>query len=132
MILGFTKKIKGGKPTEFREKVLDGRKIHSIREDKHDRWREGMSIEMAYGVRSDDYEQWNADRPDLQTCTGTQPFEIKWKGHDYQVRVDGHRLTPAEVEQLAKNDGFDELVDFLTWFSSDFKGKIIHWTKMRY
>lgn len=131
MILGFTKE-KGGKPTEFKEKILDGRKKHSIRDDVHDRWREGMSIEMAYGVRSQEYEQFNVEHPDLQTCTGTQRFEIKWKKHEYLVRVDGHKLTPAEVEILALNDGFDELVDFLTWFNTDKKGKIIHWTKLRY
>lgn len=132
MNLHFHTKYSGGAPTHFKEKILDGRKKHSMVDDEADRWKEGNSIQMVVNPYSAERDHFNADRPDLQTCTGTQRFEIKWKGHDYLVRVDGHKLTPAEVEVLALNDGFDDLVSFLAWFKEDKKGKIIHWTKLRY
>lgn len=36
------------------------------------------------------------------------------------------------VEVLAKNDGFSGVKEFFEWFSEDFKGKIIHWTDLKY
>lgn len=132
MVLGFKRKHKDGRPTGFAPKILSGVKKHTIREDEPDRWKEGVIIQMAYGVRTKDYEQFNAGRSDLEVCTGTQKIEIKWKNHDYTVKVDGRVLSREQVELLAINDGFDDLVEFLTWFSADFKGKIIHWTKLRY
>ena len=48
------------------------------------------------------------------------------------VKIDGRKLTEPEVQQLAWNDGFDNLVDFLMWFADGFKGKVIHWTELRY
>lgn len=132
MILGFKKQLPGGKESRFKEKILEGVKQHTIREDPQDRWQKGMGIQMAYGVRTKDYEQFNADREDLQTCTGIQKIEIKWKKHECILTVDGRVLSRNKMEKLAINDGFDDLVSFLTWFSADFKGKIIHWTKLRY
>lgn len=48
------------------------------------------------------------------------------------VKIDGRKLTEPEIQQLAWNDGFDNLVDFWMWFADGFKGKIIHWTELRY
>lgn len=127
MILGFKK--------QFVPKILDGSKIHTIREDKHDRWKAGRTAHMATGVRTKDYHQF-----DQQECTGTQKIEIiHYKPHEIRpfggcpkVFVDGRELPLNEVDTIAKNDGFDGLSDFCDWFNKDFSGKIIHWTELRY
>lgn len=122
MILGF-------KP-QFVKPITTGSKIHSIREDKPDRWKEGNTIHFATGVRTKNYNNFKTD-----TCKGTQIIEIIWKSgyiNDTVVKVDGKELTLEEKQRLAWNDGFVNLFEFYTWFSSDFKGKIIHWTDFKY
>jgi len=49
-----------------------------------------------------------------------------------QIQVNDKQLNYIEIEQLAINDGFDSLKDFMHWFNVDFEGKIIHWTKLKY
>lgn len=48
------------------------------------------------------------------------------------VSVDERLLTYEEISRIAKNDGFANVNDFFEWFSSDFSGKIIHWTDFKY
>lgn len=132
MILSFKQKFPWGSPTNFKEKILANIKIHSIREDKKNRWTVGRLIHMAYGVRT---KLYNCFR-DTEYCRSTQEIEIQHKdfidAHAVSVLVDNVLLSREEFETLAKNDGFDSVEDFLKWFSSDFSGKIIHWTDLRY
>lgn len=123
MILGFKKSM------GFKEKILNFSKKHTIREDKHDRWKQGRMIQFAYGVRTKQFEKF-AEMP----CLGIQKIEIKhnvprFNGNPgLMVYVDGFALPDSQVYELSKNDGFDDIVDFLAWFNKDFEGKIIHWT----
>lgn len=48
------------------------------------------------------------------------------------VLIDGVRLHPMKLDELALKDGFDTVEDFLAYFDIDFKGKIIHWTELKY
>jgi hypothetical protein len=126
MVIGF-------KP-QFEPKIQAGTKIHTIREDAHDRWRAGMKMHMATGVRTKNYRCF-----ETKECTGVQEIYI-CRNSDYLeqtiVKVDGKVLTQNEVQQLAWGDGFSCLIDFWQWFafkeSNPFKGKIIHWTDKRY
>ena len=63
MILGFNKR--------FPQPIHDKIKIHTIREDKHNRWKAGRIIHMATGVRTKHYYCFNQE-----ICTGTQIIEI--------------------------------------------------------
>lgn len=127
MVIGFN--------PQFKEKILSFEKIHTIRDDKNDRWNAGIPMQMATGVRTKNYNCFKET-----ICSGYQRiflfpsiFEIeiytgfKWK-----------RLYREEHEQFAKNDGFDCADDFWTWFKEDAKGKhrldkkLIHWTNFRY
>ena len=118
MILGF-------KP-QFVDKILSGSKIHTIREDKHNRWKAGNKIQFATGVRTKDYKQFFEGE-----CTGIQKIEIF--GATGEVIVDGRRLSLyGDDYKLLFNDGFDSLQDFFNWFGNDFSGKIIHWTNFTY
>jgi len=132
MIIGFKER--------FLHKIESGTKIHTIRVDKHDRWKSGMKMDMATGVRTKAYKKFAE-----KTCIGTQKISIKyfdiinsymiWIDEIYfgSVFLDSEILffTP-EVKELSQNDGFDDVKEFLEWFGKDFKGKIIHWTDKRY
>lgn len=153
MILRFKTHLKG-KPTYFLQKILAlacvspdlnrfiKPKKHTIR--KGDRWRAGMSIQMAMGGRFTPYVQFNKNEPQLEKCISTQKIEIKYPEHeftypkipkifindmkfDYRVEEDMKVLN-----ELAVNDGFDNFEEFLEWFSEDFSGQIIHWTDLVY
>ena len=118
--------VKGKRvPTNFQEKVLSGEKIHTVRWDAKNRWRPGMKIHFATGVRTNNYNCFKEG-----VCTAVQSIEIK----ERDVYIDGVRLNWDELEEFAKNDGFDDLEGFWAWFDSysPFTGKIIHWTNKRY
>ena len=42
------------------------------------------------------------------------------------------KSTDPVIEALVQNDGFDSADDFFSYFNKDFKGKIIHWTDLKY
>lgn len=115
---------------QFKEPILKGSKIHTIREDMHNRWKAGKIIHMATGVRTKKYNCFNEG-----ICKSIQQIEII-RVSDYLnetiVKVDGRQLTVSEVQQLAWNDGFHNLICFWMWFSDGFVGKIIHWTDFKY
>lgn len=149
MILSFKKQFpwKGtdGKPAEtnFKQKILDGIKIHTFREDPNQRWHAGRKIHMAAGVRTKNYFCFLESE-----CVSVQSIHIQYEWFhqvmmDLKVIVDGdlkyhiqdngiHTDGTVFIEQLAKNDGFDSVEDFFKWFHSDYQGKIIHWTDFRY
>lgn len=110
-------------------------KIHSIREDSKDRWRVGMTVHFTIFNRSPKSFQFY-----LGECVSIQSFEVKWYPSGAVVLIDGriyHDGTDISSDKkkinfLALNDGFLGERSFLTWFSSDFKGKIIHWTNFKY
>lgn len=117
---------------EFVPKILDGSKIHTIREDKHNRYKVGVTLHQWKGnprnVRNDPYHFATAK------CESTQQILILFKNAlRVEVLVDNRYLNPVEIEELAKNDGFTSSYELFKWFNfEDFKGKIIHWTDKRY
>lgn len=116
-------------------------KLHTIREDKSDRWKPGMDIHPVIFNRSPKRFQF---APTIK-CLSTQLISIKWKDlkkvdecsftgsmSDYiEISVDQRKLEENEMWELIHNDGLS-VMDFLAWFSEDFEGKIIHWTQLRY
>src|ERR1035437_3553472 len=63
MIIGFNK--------QFPDKINEGTKKHTLREDEYDRWHTGMKMHMSTGVRSKNYKCFKLDR-----CNGIQRIEI--------------------------------------------------------
>lgn len=149
MILGYKKVFPfNGKPTDFEAKINTGLKIHSIREDKNNRWKADMSIQHAHGVRTKQYRCFKED-----FCRSIQSIEIKYpekrdifsflvaerilEYDEYlykrvQVLIDGRYVSERTVKEVARNDGFDSIIDFFRWFDKPFSGRIIHWTNYRY
>jgi len=119
-------------------------KIHTLREDVLNRWKIGMKIDFFINPRQRKMFRFAPVLPVL----GIQDIQIKWKINEirtveifidnecyvqnYSIEKDNFSLRQERMEQLAKNDGFDSVEDFLDWFSSDWKGKIIHWTTHKY
>lgn len=118
----------------FVEGILTGRKRHTIREDKHRRWRPGMTIHHWRGnprnVKAHPYPFATG------VCKGVQAIEIrKDAAGEMKVRVDGRVLSAAEVEMLAAQDDLS-LEEFRLWFlpagRERFVGRVIHFTDLRY
>ena len=120
MILGF-------KP-QFVPGIRGLAKIHSIREDKHKRWKPGMKIHFATGVRTKNYDCFLIGR-----CQSVQEIEMSWtKGVSFTF-VDGKKLDSFKLQELFINDGFNDWGEVIEFFGyNDFKGRLIHWTNKRY
>ncbi|HBG39927.1 MAG TPA: hypothetical protein DDW85_00770 [Porphyromonadaceae bacterium] len=130
MIIGFKER--------FKNLILTGTKIHTIREDKHNRWCAGRILHMATGVRTKRYECFKE-----AVCISIQDIEITWDDC-IVVSIDGKTFAlltkydeafdigERELLELARNDGFESITDFLSFFKGDFTGKIIHWTDLKY
>ena len=125
-------------------------KIHTIREDKNDRWKPGTMIDFFINTRTKDMFRFAPRIP----VVSVQKFEIKWglcktiatifiDDVDYATFKNyndgfGYRdlyypnSIPARGFSFIGNDGFDSKEDFLTYFNQDFTGKIIHWTDKKY
>lgn len=115
-------------------------KIHTIREDKKERWKVGNQIHFVTGNRTKNRKQF-APIVKVQSIQKLVITEMLMTQTAYctvsndkifKVEVDGITLHNKQVEELALNDGFDSVDDFFKWFDKDFKGKIIHWTDYKY
>lgn len=121
MILGFHQ--------QFVTPILNGTKIHTIREDKYNRWEPGRIIHGATGVRTKKYHQFFQE-----ICKSTQKIEIRhYNLLNPTIIIDERILFYFnQIVRLAQNDGFNSVNDFFNWFDTDFTGKIIHWTDFKY
>lgn len=136
------------------DRPLSVPKLHTIREDKSNRWRTGTDIHFVINNRTKNRFQF---APVIK-CVSTQDIEIRdvtgtkvslanslnfgWiVSHQvkdvtfylaYEIYIDGKRLLSDEISKLAINDGFDSVDDFFAYFNKDFTGKLIHWTNLKY
>lgn len=130
MILNFSEQIKINgefKKTNFVKKIIEGTKIHTIREDANNRWMPGKIIHFSTGARTKNYKCFKTD-----ICLSVQPIYIN---KYLEIWIDNLTLlSEEEVEQLAINDGFDNVEGFWSWFKNNlpFSGNLIHWTEKTY
>lgn len=124
-------------------------KLHTIREDKNDRWKAGTKIDFFINCRQPTMFRFAPVLP----VVSTQKIEIVNSGgilNYASIYIDGelflknynpHQVIKGvksddekeeKIIKLAQNDGFDTIEDFLAYFNKDFKGKIIHWTDLKY
>ena len=136
---------------QFEPLIMSGKKIHSIREDKHNRWKAGRLIHCATGVRTKNYNCFLQ-----QYCISTQKIELQMDGKKKWLRVRIYNRDLPDrtgksykeslfyppfnkdrfLTMLAKNDGLT-VHQFFDWFLPNqkryvFIGKIIHWTDKTY
>ena len=121
--------------------IEEGTKIHAIRTEEGGLWKrkEGSPIYMEYENRRGLLDK-------TYRYNGSQEIEFKWntflvgkvgQSHGVILLIDGVSVVNSDdiIEQLYKNEGFKDRVEFFTdphWFKKDFKGQIIHWTDFRY
>lgn len=128
MVIGFKQ--------QFVQPILDGTKINTIREDANRRWKPGIMMHMATGIRSKYYKCFK-ETP----CISTERIFMTL---DYTLHIsigwnNSRELYIPDKEILAKNDGFENFRAFEDyWYpiisKNDglFSGRIIHWTDYRY
>lgn len=121
-------------------------KIHTIRDDKSDRWKQDVLIDFFINTRKPNMTRF---APKIH-CKGTQTIEItflneeiptftgevsklaKTRYNEVDVCVDGNVMSIKDIKELSENDGFDTVEDFFNYFNKDFTGKIIHWSDKIY
>lgn len=120
MILGFKQR--------FVPSIQSGVKIHTIRKDSKNRWKQGNKIHFATGIRTKHFNCFLTGE-----CKSIQKVKIEYDlSHAAKVYIDDRLLNHREIFELATNDGFEGAHDFFQWFNEDFEGKIIHWTTFKY
>jgi uncharacterized protein YqfB (UPF0267 family) len=112
MILSFPKN------SGYEESILSGRKKITIRKDKLDRWKPGIPIQFATGVRTKEYNCFLEG-----VVKKVEKIEIINK----QVYVSGNLLTSEQLINLVYLDGYNDIKDFFNFFGDNYKGKIIFW-----
>lgn len=121
-------------------------KLHTIREDKTNRWKAGMMIDFFINARTKNMLRF---APRVKVVS-VQKIEITYFDeqnpkftaqlskiaaeyyNEVEVVVDNEVLNAKAINELVKNDGFVTPEDFFAWFNKDFSGKIIHWTDLKY
>lgn len=132
----FTEKFKEVLPLIGKAKIGDfPQKKHTIRKDSNNKWKAGNKIHFVINNRTKNRFQF---APVVQ-CVSTQEIFITYNERicekycsEPAVFIDGKSVDYKTIEALAINDGFDNEMDFFAWFRNDFKGKIIHWTDLKY
>ena len=99
-------------------------KLHTIRKDEKNRWKEGLMIDFFINARQKNMFRFAPRIP----VVSTQKIIIK----NNTVWIDGFPLLPKQTMGFAINDGFENVDDFFKYFNEDFNGKIIHWTNLKY
>lgn len=118
---------------DFDNSKLHKPKPHTIREDKNDRWQPGVMIDFFINARQKNMFRFAPRIP----VVSTQLIIISNSCNGFKVSIDGRHLEKNEIEILAINDGFENVIDFQNYFierlkNCFFKGKIIHWTDLKY
>ncbi|GAB3177541.1 hypothetical protein [Telluribacter humicola] len=110
-------------------------KLHTFRGDKTRRWKPGMTIHAVLFNRSKHYWQFSE-----MDCVGVQNVLMERQAHT-RIRLQfGGPTKPfiwsqEDVQEIAKNDGFENLDQFEQWFLPKpgiWQGRLIHWTSHRY
>lgn len=116
----------------FKPLILNETKIHTLRVDEHKRWKPGMKIHFATGMRTKAYEQFGEGK-----CFSVQNVDLWFYNQTTLIIVDGRTLSDDEVKAFATRDGFSDLEGLRKWFEPQAKGKhvklrLIHWTSFKY
>ena len=134
--------VKGSDQEISKQKLEDLKpKIHTIREDKSNRWKVGNKIHFIINPRTKKRFQFAP----IVDVVSIQYIKIEWLGegfypyitiwddeHETKLNPTNHFDYVSQLEDLSINDGFESFQEFLNYFDKDFEGKIIHWTNEKY
>ncbi|MEP2668889.1 MAG: hypothetical protein ABJH04_07835 [Cyclobacteriaceae bacterium] len=130
-----------GKPTNFKEKILDGEKIHTVRSNPLywipiiTRVQKGLAVLSLRQWAGKPYNSPQIEFAQLSESVGYQSFDID---RNDVVSIDNtHIPVGFNMKHFAKNDGLT-YEDFQSWFNLNNSGKaemtgvVIHFTDFRY
>jgi hypothetical protein len=121
-----------GNKTFFKEKILSGEKIHTIR-GNYTYWKKIVKQvnkgEAILSVREWSGKPYNSKQREIKQFTklGIQKIATKKKS----IKIDNKKYNYELLIRIANNDGLD-LLNFCSWFPKGIKGVIIHFTDFRY
>jgi hypothetical protein len=110
-------------------------KLHTIRDDANDRWHKDVMIDFYINCRQKNMFRFAPRIP----CVSTQEVFMTYAFNGIiEISVDDTYINDRLA--FAQNDGFDTWEDFFNYFYPKikanpnlfYKGKIIHWTDLRY
>lgn len=117
-------------------------KLHTIREDKKERWKPGTKIDFFINCRQKNMFRFAPVLPVLSVqkvhimwfnTFGTNVARVFIDDESFAcVKFEKEMIVTGKILEFAKNDGFDSIEDFFAYFNEDFTGKIIHWTDLKY
>ncbi len=115
--------------------ILAGIKIHTFRDDPKDRWKPGLFMHHATGIRSKRYRCFLKNQ-----VVSIQKAVIKNNPSffaELEIYIDGRLFKGTEVNTIAVNDGFRNAYEFKAWFfkikgCKEWTGKLLHWTDKKY
>ncbi|MDI1306418.1 MAG: hypothetical protein PSX42_16450 [bacterium] len=138
MLAGLDPSIHYPKDYNFVAKDKKPMKLHTIREDKTNRWKAGIKIDFFINVRKKDMFRFAPVLP----VVSVQTVYMSYKGNDLiQISIGDKELSYYhERLEFAQNDGFDTWDDFFNYFYPQIKAtpdnflkmKLIHWTDKKY
>ena len=120
----------------FIPKIISGSKIHTIRKDSFNRWGAGKLIHICTGLKTKEYKLHI-----IKDCVSVQRFDIFWSWSEelnkniHNIFVDKIKMLESQIQEIATNDGFENVEDFLSqdsWNNKHFTGRLIHWTSKKY
>lgn len=116
----------------YMERILAGVKVHTIREDKGHRWRVGMTAHMwMHNPRNKSMNPFQFATAEVSDIAQIWITKSGSEGKtSWGVFVNGQKLHSAQIDKLAKADGFDSGWEFLDWFG-EFTGRLIYWKKLK-
>lgn len=106
-------------------------KLHTFREDNFDRWQPGKLIHAVIGNRTPKRYQFVP----LFKCISTQLVRIDSDRMEVFIQEPQHyrQLPRRIIEQMAVNDGFENIFAFFSYFKNNHSNlKLIHWTDLKY
>lgn len=128
----------GGAPTNYQSKILAcvmptmarnfTPKIHAI--VSKGRFKPGDTLDMFMDTKVNN-TPFNTGVCDK--VISVQKFEVKTFAPDLvQYLIDGVQIDESQLAALSKNEGFDDLEDFTSFYSKPCSGQIVHWTDFKY
>lgn len=137
---------KAGQPTNFKEKFLNGEKIHTIR-GNYELWKKRLDEvrdrKAILSIRQWEGMPYRSKQIEIAKITSVSGCGVQyinlWKPNEDQIYWQiNDRKVKETFNEVAQNDGLD-IEDFRRWFipkkdAKDFyfEGAIIHFTPFRY
>ena len=129
MLLTFSK-------TTFRDRIISGTKVHTIREDKHNCWKVGNKIHFWMGNprntmgKTKPYQFGLGEASRVEDILMDFAILEDWSTDTVYIGDDIILKSDDELNALAENDGFDNWEQMKLWFDNPdrwYSGKIIFW-----